>query len=502
MLHSSGRWRRGSHWPKSSRKLKIRSFARARSSSRRAPPNAASKPCSSIASSSVVVCSRLRDARGPVSSTTRPVSIDSCTDATISRSPSSATRRSRNSRTSGKLWPVSTCMSGNGNGAGRNAFSARRSSTIESLPPLKSSTGLDSSAATSRMMWIASDSRTWRCVSSCVPMPPPGPSGIEADAPAARPRRRRPGCRDRRGRRADPSDVQPALRLVGPRPAPRATVAGQRARRAADRRVALVVERVVGQVALVDAPPEVLLGPAHEGVVLPHRALLVPLDRLRVRPGRRLLAADPGDPRVGARERALERGDLGGAAALLRSGPRAGRVLDLDLHAEALLERAPGAQRLGEQHAGVDRDDARVGRQPDELVDEHRLLLLEGAEQDELRVVALDGLGEHGRDVGRRGGGVAQIAHSPSPRITSNGALRDQSMKWFMFSSENSIGSARSRASSSNRFAPTRSAKALNASPSRRSASYMRTQRSTASGTRLAARRAFRRVPYTTSPPS
>ena len=35
------------------------------------------------------VCSRLRDARGPVSSVTRPLSIESCTLATISRSPSS-----------------------------------------------------------------------------------------------------------------------------------------------------------------------------------------------------------------------------------------------------------------------------------------------------------------------------------------------------------------------------------------------------------------------------
>ena len=57
----------------------MRSLARARSSSRRAPPKAASKPCSAIASSSVVVCRRLRDARGPVSSTTRPASIESCT---------------------------------------------------------------------------------------------------------------------------------------------------------------------------------------------------------------------------------------------------------------------------------------------------------------------------------------------------------------------------------------------------------------------------------------
>ena len=65
----------------------MRSLARARSSSRRAPPKAASKPCSAIASSSVVVCRRLREARGPVSSTTRPASIESCTRATISRSP-------------------------------------------------------------------------------------------------------------------------------------------------------------------------------------------------------------------------------------------------------------------------------------------------------------------------------------------------------------------------------------------------------------------------------
>ncbi len=119
----------------SSRNEKTRSFARARSSSRRAPPSAASNPLAAIASSSVTVCSRLRDAPGPVSSTARPESIDSCTDATISRSPSSRTRRSRNSITSGKLCPVSTCRTGNGKRAGRNAFSASRSSTIESLPP-------------------------------------------------------------------------------------------------------------------------------------------------------------------------------------------------------------------------------------------------------------------------------------------------------------------------------------------------------------------------------
>ena len=43
--------------------------------------------------------------------------------------------------TSSKLWPVSTCSTGNGSGDGRNAFSANRSSTIESLPAENSSTG-------------------------------------------------------------------------------------------------------------------------------------------------------------------------------------------------------------------------------------------------------------------------------------------------------------------------------------------------------------------------
>ena len=138
----------------------MRSLARARSSSRRAPPNAASKRCSVIASSSVTVWSRLREA--PVS-TARPLSIDSWTEATISCSPSSATRRSRNSSTSGKLWPVSTCMTGKGNGAGRNAFSARRRRTIESLPPENSSTGRSNSAATSRMTWMDSASSRSSC---------------------------------------------------------------------------------------------------------------------------------------------------------------------------------------------------------------------------------------------------------------------------------------------------------------------------------------------------
>ncbi len=113
-----------------------------------------------------MVCSRFRLAHRPVSSVTRPASIESCTEATISRTPSSAARWSRNSMTSLKLCPVSTCMTGNGILAGRNAFSARASMTTESLPPENSSAGRSNSAATSRMTWIdsASSTSSWESV--------------------------------------------------------------------------------------------------------------------------------------------------------------------------------------------------------------------------------------------------------------------------------------------------------------------------------------------------
>jgi hypothetical protein len=63
-VHSSGRCSLGCHWPKLSRWLKMRSLARAFSSSRRAPPIRQSKRCSSIASSSVTVWWPLRDSSG------------------------------------------------------------------------------------------------------------------------------------------------------------------------------------------------------------------------------------------------------------------------------------------------------------------------------------------------------------------------------------------------------------------------------------------------------
>src|SRR5918997_640328 len=63
--------------------------------------------------------------------------------------------------------------------------------------------------------------------------------------------------------------VQTALELAGPRPASLAAVARLRARDAADRRVALVVQLVVREVVRVDVPPDVLLRPRGQRRDLP-----------------------------------------------------------------------------------------------------------------------------------------------------------------------------------------------------------------------------------------
>src|SRR4051812_20284188 len=105
--------------------------------------------------------------------------------------------------------------------------------------------------------------------------------------------------------------VEAALGLVAVRPASLAAAAGQRARHAADRVVALVVQRVVRQRPLGDPPPDVFVGPLGERVVLHEPAALVALGLLRV--GARLglvVAPDAADPRLGAVKGAVERIDL------------------------------------------------------------------------------------------------------------------------------------------------------------------------------------------------
>ena len=156
--HSSGRWLRGSHWPNSSRNDRMRSLARALSSSRRAPPKhgveTVARRWRRAASRTAGGCGMRpsRDRR------TRPASIDCCTDATTRRAPSSATRRVAERRAPrGSCGRCRRASRGTGSGRARNAFAARWSTTTESLPPENSTTGLRSSAATSRMMKIACD---------------------------------------------------------------------------------------------------------------------------------------------------------------------------------------------------------------------------------------------------------------------------------------------------------------------------------------------------------
>src|SRR5439155_16924652 len=128
-------------------------------------------------------------------------------------------------------------------------------------------------------------------------------------------------------------DVDAALELVAPGPAPRALVLarldGTRARDAADRRVARVVQRVVRNLVDVDVRLDALRVPVDERLHLPDAVALRPLDLLRVRARRRLLPADAGDPRVEAVERTLERLDLADVAAAVRLGlPQPVRRID------------------------------------------------------------------------------------------------------------------------------------------------------------------------------
>ena len=151
--------------------------------------------------------------------------------------------------TSGKLCPVSTCMTGNGSRAGQNAFLATCSITTLSLPPENSSTGRSNSAATSRRRWIDSDSSASRCeisrfiVRDCA-------SATQASASRAG---RTPSC---------------PVRPSGPNGDPRRRRDRPGARPAADRRVALRRERVLEQVVVVLVGRDVVVGPRRERVDL------------------------------------------------------------------------------------------------------------------------------------------------------------------------------------------------------------------------------------------
>src|SRR3954454_7564798 len=166
--------------------------------------------------------------------------------------------------------------------------------------------------------------------------------------------------------------VQPALRLVGIGPAALASrVRRQRAVRAADRRVAAVVQLVVRDLVTRDVLPHVALRPVGQRVRLPQPVAQVPVDLLGAPARGRLLAPQARDPAVDVGQRALQRRDLADAAALVgltrpqRLAVRRRLLLQgdaaehVDRDVVLRLERAPRVVRLLEQQIGVEREEAR-----------------------------------------------------------------------------------------------------------------------------------------------
>src|SRR5688500_8882272 len=103
--------------------------------------------------------------------------------------------------------------------------------------------------------------------------------------------------------------VDAALELPGAGPAPGSLVFACRDRAragdAADRGIALLVQRVDGNLIDDRVRVDALRAPVDERLDLPDAVPLGPLDLLGVGAGRALLAPDAGDPRVVLRERAL-----------------------------------------------------------------------------------------------------------------------------------------------------------------------------------------------------
>ena len=299
-----------------------------------------------------------------------------------------------------------------------------------------------SSAATSRMMWIASDSSARRWLSAgrggraatltgCVGRPPvaaystcrphsvlsvpaqrpsrPTPGGCTERSRSTRSPGRAAGCREGRARGCAARCRSRSSARAGCTSTCRALVAFEQLGAVRARRALLAAQARDPASAPSSARSSAATFAAEQQFSVPSRARRS-RSRRRPRPRRR----------SAARTRARSRG-------------------------------------LREQHAGVDRDDLTGGRVPldaQQLVDQHRLLLLEGAEQ-RAGCVALE-LSREGpsrartcslRRRGRARDGslrVGQTAHSPSPRITWKGTLRFQSMNWFIVSRQNSAGIERS----------------------------------------------------------
>src|SRR3989442_34996 len=183
-----------------------------------------------------------------------------------------------------------------------------------------------------------------------------------------------------------PPPAAGAVGLAGPNCA--------RAGCAADRRVALVVERVVRHVVLAHVVPDLVLRPFGKGVQLHDRAVVViDLDLADVRARRPLVAAQPRDPRVESGEMFRQRSNLADVAAeeavlhrlakqveaLSLDHPTHVRVLrfeELEIEAGiAVAQLRHELVRLGGRPAGVDREESEPGNGPQGHVHEGDALL-------------------------------------------------------------------------------------------------------------------------------
>ena len=228
--------------------------------------------------------------------------------------------------------------------------------------------------------------------------------------------------------------VDPALELVRAGPAARPLLLVRRDRpgagNAADRAVARLVERVVGNLVHLDVGPDALLVPVGERVHLPDAVPLRPLELRRLGAARRLVAADARDPGVVRLERREQRLDLADVTApvgvaLPEVRPLLAMLLGDREHRRreqvepvALDEPVASLVRLAEEELRVELDDRQVEPELGDHVHERRRLLLPRAGEAQLVAVLLvdpdeELLGAHRLEIEIRKCGRARQGATP-----------------------------------------------------------------------------------------
>lgn len=207
--------------------------------------------------------------------------------------------------------------------------------------------------------------------------------------------------------------VQAALAMVGRLPPPAAGahvlagLDGTGAWFAADARVALVVELVVGHVVLLDVVPHLLLGPRDERVDLDELVHLVPFDDLHVMAGDALVTAQAADPCVQTLKGTSQRFQLADLAAAVAALDAVVEEVDalfahhalhlavvgeehLELDAVVCIGSVDELVGLGEEPAGVEREDAGILVLGDDDVRQCLVLDGEGGRKGDAPFVCLE----------------------------------------------------------------------------------------------------------------